>query len=827
MANQNPTQPAGPPELPRFLPLLLLLFVGSGCSALIYEIVWFQLLQLVIGSSAVSLAVLLGTFMGGMCLGSLGLPRMISRRRHPLRVYALLELGTGIAGVVVLFVMPYVDRLYISNVVPGLPGILLRGAVVAVCLLPPTLLMGATLPAIARWIEATPRGVSWLGFFYAGNIAGAVLGCLTAGFYLLRVYDMATATYVAATINGAASLIALELANLTPYRPSSAEAPAGPVPRVPALWSVYLTIALSGLSALSAEVVWTRLLSLMLGPTVYTFSIILAVFLTGLGIGSALGSFLARAAARPRLALGVCQMLLAAAIAWAAFMLAHSVPYWPIDPALSSSPWFNFQLDLLRCGWVIFPATCLWGASFPLALASVASRQQDAGRLVAGVYAVNTVGAVVGAVTCSLFLIPRFGTQQAQRVLIAISALAALLMLVPQFWPSRAQTASGAASNTFRRGIAAWASLTALIAVAALLAWSVSGVPWGLVADGRSLLTAGRQSDVIFVGEGMNASVAVSETVLGDRHFHISGKVEASTVPADMRLQRMLGHVPALLHPKPRSVLIVGCGAGITAGSFVLYPDVEKIVICEIEPLVPSVAAMFFDGPNNGVLEDPRVQVVCDDARHYLLTTQDQFDIITSDPIHPWVKGSATLYTQEYFELCRRHLNPGGLVTQWVPLYESTADVVESEIATFFAVFSAGIILENNDEGLGYDLVLLGIPAGTKIDLDQVQSRLDQPEHAGAAESLNEVELDGALSLFKSYLGRASDLQPWLEGAEINRDRNLRLQYLAGMSLNAVQGRAIHDQILSYRKYPEDLFVGSRLRTAALRFVLTHQPAGK
>ncbi len=217
MTVQNPTQATSSLGSGRFLPLILLLFVGSGCSALIYEIVWFQLLQLVIGSTAVSLGVLLGTFMGGMCLGSLALPRMISARRHPLRVYALLELGTGIIGIAVLFVIPFVDRFYAASAGHGLPGILLRGAVCAACLLPPTLLMGATLPAIARWVETTPEGVSWLGLFYGGNIAGAVCGCLAAGFYLLRVYDVATATYVAAGINGTVALIGLVLAAVTPH----------------------------------------------------------------------------------------------------------------------------------------------------------------------------------------------------------------------------------------------------------------------------------------------------------------------------------------------------------------------------------------------------------------------------------------------------------------------------------------------------------------------------------------------------------------------------------------------------------------------------------
>ena len=191
---------------------------------LIYEVVWLQLLQLVIGSTAVSLGVLLGTFMGGMCVGSLLLPRLVSGRRHPLRVYALLELGIGAIGLVVLFGMPYVEQVYARYAGHGPAGILLRGAVAGVCLLPPTLLMGATLPAIARWVETGPEGVSWLGFFYGGNIAGAVFGCLLAGFYLLRVHDMATATYVAVALNVTVAAIALALA----AAPARYEVPADP-----------------------------------------------------------------------------------------------------------------------------------------------------------------------------------------------------------------------------------------------------------------------------------------------------------------------------------------------------------------------------------------------------------------------------------------------------------------------------------------------------------------------------------------------------------------------------------------------------------------------
>ena len=186
----------------RYLPALLLLFVGSGCAALIYEVVWFQLLQLVIGSSAVSMGVLLGTFMGGMCLGSFLLPRYIGRDRHPLRIYAYLELGIALCGVVILIGMPLLNSVYVTvSGGAGVFGIIMRGVAAAICLLPPTLLMGATLPAISRWVESTPEGVSWLGFFYGGNIAGGVLGSLLAGFYLLRVYDLAVATFVAVALN--------------------------------------------------------------------------------------------------------------------------------------------------------------------------------------------------------------------------------------------------------------------------------------------------------------------------------------------------------------------------------------------------------------------------------------------------------------------------------------------------------------------------------------------------------------------------------------------------------------------------------------------------
>ena len=774
----------------RFCAVLLILFAASGCSALIYEIVWYQLLQLVIGSTAISLGVLLATFMGGLCAGSLALPRVAAaRKRHPLELYGFIELGIGACGVLVLVLMPLLDSVYTAAVSHGLPSVLLRAMVCAICLLPPTLLMGASLPAASRWLQTTPEGVSWLGLLYGANTVGAVFGCLLAGFYLLRVHDMTVATAAAAVINAAAGLASLSLARrtargATPETASSA----------PGYGPVYLAIALSGACALGAEVVWTRLLGLMFGATVYTFSIILEVFLIGIGIGSGVGSLASRAV-RPRIALGVCQMLLAAAVAWTAFLLARSLPYWPINPLLSKSPWYTFQLDLARAMWTILPAALLWGATFPLALAAAARPKEDPGGLVGRVYAANTGGAIVGALAFSIALIPWIGTQGSERVLIMLAAVAALAMLAPAAAERRAK-----------------AGMLALVATSAFVAWlaySVADVPGTLIAYGRRMLINLNRSKILYSGEGMNSSIAISQWDDGAIQFHVSGKVEASTEPYDMRLQRMLGHMPALLHPNPRSVLVVGFGAGVTAGSFVLHPEVQRIVICEMEPLIPPVATQYFGRENYNVMHDPRVQIVYDDARHFVLTTREKFDIITSDPIHPWVKGSATLYSKEYFDLVKQHLNPGGIVTQWVPLYESDGETVKSEIATFFGAFPTGTIWGNESGGAGYDTVMLGQSETPRIDAEQMQQRLDRSDYARVKLSMANVGFVSAISMLSTYAGQAADLRPWLAGAEINRDGNLRLQYLAGLALNYSLEGAIYTEILTYRRFPGSLFAGS------------------
>jgi spermidine synthase len=292
--------------------------------------------------------------------------------------------------------------------------------------------------------------------------------------------------------------------------------------------------------------------------------------------------------------------------------------------------------------------------------------------------------------------------------------------------------------------------------------------------------------------------------------------VQASSEPQDMRLQRMLGHLTTLVPKSAKTVVVIGCGAGVTAGAVSIDPAVEHETIAEIEPLVPKVVSTYFAEHNFDVVRNPKVNIHVDDARHFLFTTKQKFDAITSDPLDPWVKGAAMLYTREFFELAKSRLNPGGIMTLFVQLYESNTEAVKSEIATFFEAFPKGMIFANTYNGAGYDLVLLGQAEGTTINLDEMEERLQKPEYAPMKRSLSEIGMYSAVDLFSTYAGSADDMKPWLQDAQINRDRNLRLQYLAGRGLNLYRADTIFAEMLPFAKDPVGVFSGSEAAMSSL-----------
>jgi spermidine synthase len=556
-------------------------------------------------------------------------------------------------------------------------------------------------------------------------------------------------------------------------------------------FDVLIAIALSGFNALAAEVVWTRYLGLAFGATVYTFAIVLAVFLIALGVGSGLGAVITRLSGRPARALGWCQLATAMGILWSAWVLADVLPRLP-DATVSADIWAVFRVDFVRALFAIPFAPLLWGASFPLAVAAAGTGRDDAAEVVGVIYGANTMGAIAGALGVSMLLIPGVGSQHTQQLMVGLAVVAGTVLLWRRYRGRVRVLAGGAAC------------------LAALGAVLVPPVPGLLVAYGRHAANWQEHAgEIVYVGEGMHASVAVSRTADGVLNYHNAGKVQASSQPADMRLQRMLGHLTTLMPARPKSILVIGCGAGVTAGAVSVNPTVEHVTIVDIEPLVPRVAARYFAGVNHDVLNNPKVRVVADDARHYLQTTTDTFDAITSDPLDPWVKGAATLYTREFFDVVRRHLNPGGVMTLYVQLFESSSAAVKSEMATFFAAFPEGLIFGNTFEGHAIDTVLVGPVEAPNIWVDEIEAVLRQPAFAPVDSSLTQIALFGAADLFGNYAGRARDLKGWLSDAQITHDRDLRLQYLAGLGLNEHGGDDIYREMLSYRAYPDDLFVAS------------------
>jgi len=388
------------------------------------------------------------------------------------------------------------------------------------------------------------------------------------------------------------------------------------------------------------------------------------------------------------------------------------------------------------------------------------------------------------------------------QALIAVSAVAALLMLT-----------SDASQGNLRFGL----TMLGVMAVTGILLTTVPALSGDFVAYGRFVPTMAGQSDVIYLGEGMMAFVAVSKRPDGSLKYHNAGKVQASSDPADMRLQRMLGHLTTLIPKDPKNFMVIGFGSGITAGAVSLEPRLEHATVIEIEPLVPEFVASHFNDYNFNVASNPKVAIEIDDGRHFLMTTDQKFDGITSDPLDPWVKGSAALYTREFFEAAKARLNPGGVVTQWMQLYQTNEEAVKSEIATFFEVFPTGSIWVNNIDGQGYDLILMGQLEPTRIDIDALSRRVGSPEYQAVATSLREIKFYSSTDLLATFAGQAVDFRPWLADAAINTDRNLRLQYLAGFGLNLYRADQIYRKMVAFGpKMPREMFTGSQESLDAL-----------
>jgi spermidine synthase len=655
--------------------ILYLIFFLSGATGLVYEVIWVRLTGLVFGNTSHAISVVLGAFMAGLALGSWWLGRKADRVGSPLRFYGLLEIGIGVSASLVPLAFRSLDSLYwtlapsLENI-PGGDG-LVRFLTSFLVLILPTFLMGGTLPVLARFFtEAVQEVQRKVGVLYALNTFGAAFGTLSAALFFVPRLGNTRSTMLIAVTNVAIGVFVILM---DARRPRESRAPeqeifsyvTAPVGSLRTDKLVLATLAMSGFVSMIYEVAWTRALTAMIGSSTYAFSIMLVTFLVGIALGSSM-AVKWRRAVNLRV-LGLTQ--LGIAVGAVLFLLGYlAAPY--ILVALLRALSYSFPAVLtsqfLLCAALMIFSTICMGAAMPVASQLYSNKLTVLGKSIGSVYSVNTLGAIAGSLAAGFLLLPLLGTERTILAGLFVNAAMAALIL----------SAPGADR---RLNLAKWSAL-ALLLVAALsmrgqVFWKQDALDRGILVYARSFdqrpeLKIGehyQDTDVVYFRDGNNATISVrkGEDYVGLR---TNGKVDASN-KADMLTQLMIGYLPVLYHPAPRSTMIIGYGGGVTVGATTAFPEVEEIDCLEIEPAVIGAGKQFAEF-NRKSYENPKVHIIYNDARNHMNVTRKRYDVIISEPSNPWIAGVASLFTAEFYERAAQVLKQDGVFAQWIQLYE-------------------------------------------------------------------------------------------------------------------------------------------------------------
>lgn len=751
--------------------LLWFLFFLSGLAGLVYQILWVRELVLVFGATTFAIATVLSSFMGGLALGSHLFGKHADRLVSPLRVYAFLEIGIGLYALIIhsLFgaLIPVYQILWEKLHLSFYSFSILRFFFVSLILLFPTACMGGTLPLLAshaaRRDQSSSTVVAKIGGLYAINIAGAVLGVLLSSFLFLPTLGTARTTFLAASLNiligAGAFFLSLQMDKSTPPL-SYATTTMDLSPKRSTQKVLLVTFALSGLAAMVYEVVWTRLLTQILGSTIYSFATLLATFLLGLAAGSAFFSYFSRRLKQPIVTLGVIQCGIGL-LAFTGEYLFGRLPtiFLGLVSFLHSEPQYLPAAKFLIAALVMFPATFLMGAVFPVTLRLLMAQTMAAGKVVGRAYAYNTMGTIVGSFLAGFVLLPLLGIQLSILLAVTLNLGLSLLLLLTAPEPTRLRT---------------WVTAGTL---AVITLGILHGPSWNPLSLSSGIFGKSRAMDLLFYKEGLNATVTVAEHPTLDPMPHltlaIDGKANASTA-GDMPTQILVGQLPLLLSPQPEKALVIGLGSGITLGSITQHP-LKEIVTVELEPAVVE-GSHYFDAFNSKPLEDPRVRLLVDDARNYLLVTQEKFDIIVSEPSHPWRSGSAKLFTKEFFELGRSHLNPNGIFTQWIHFYGIKPRELKGVIRTFHTVFPEILVFYT----AAGDLILLGGMAPFQIDPIEIGRRMSVPR---VMFELSRIKVTSVYDLFGHFILGTKEVEAYIGPGPLNTDDDTFVEFQTPKSL--------------------------------------------
>jgi len=802
----------------RVNPLILVFLLLSGSCGLIYEIVWMKMLTLVIGNTVFAITTVLAAFMGGLALGSHLAGRLEDRIRQPLKTYGLLEGGIGVYAlllpVLIAGTEPFFRIVYQNIGTSFYIFILLRFVICGILLLVPTILMGATLPVLSKYFVANPSHIGGaVGLLYGVNTLGAVLGSFAAGFVLIPALGISLTIYTAALTNIliAAAIFWLFKDSGLPELPVSKNQVSAdkqkqkaveeiiPENQRAAARVVMAAIGISGLAAMIYQIAWTRVLLLSMGSSVYAFSLIVTAFISGLALGSlAITRFIDRAKD------GVLILaLLQGAIGLSALTILQMLGNLPIFVAqfLFDSPRSFQYIQLVEFAVIfglILTPTLMMGATVPVAVKICTKNVRQVGKFFGNVYAINTLGAIIGSFAAGFILIPWLGARNSLLIAVTMNILTAGILFLRASTPALSRRVAGAVAT----------ALIALVIWYPLTAWNAAILTSGpyLYTDRyrevsatkkinlRVAMQEGRQP--LFFKEGLHAVVAVEKTIEGDRTLRVNGKNDASA-KSDAATQLMCGHLPLLLHQDTKDVLVIGLGSGMTIGAVQRYA-VKTVDVVEIEPAVVE-ASRYFKDFTGDPLNDPRVNLIVADGRNHLAFTSRQYDVIISEPSNPWVSGQANLFTRESFELAKKHLKKGGVMCQWVQAYSMSAVDFQTIVHTFNTIFPHVTVWEAS---FGGDYLLIGAQQDFKVDYAMFRDHLGEESMRA---DLTRTRTRNLVTFLDKLVMADEAVARYTQGAPLHTDDNARLEYSAPKAL--LQGRStfLMEGLYRFRPQPADM----------------------
>ncbi len=781
-----------PFEVRRIHLALLTCFFLSGATGLVYEVVWTRMAGLVFGNTVYAVTTILAAFFSGLALGSYLLGPVADRAKRHVQLYGLMEIGIGLYGLCTLLLFQIVERIYLTAYQLGRENLLLftlfQFILVFVILVTPTTLMGGTLPVLSRYFVRREAEIGYgVGAIYALNTAGAVVGTVSAGFFLLPIMGVSDTIWMTATLNVGIGLLSLVFSRRLPAFgvEGMVQAPGPPLGagyehgvhvgkvhiRLTAL--VALMFAISGGASMMYEIGWTRALALVLGSSVYAFTTMLATFLIGLAGGSYVFSFLFRHKEElgPRsfgwleICIGVSSLMI--------------LPFFDQLPHLflRMAGLVNFSfgglqvIQFVMSFFVMIIPTLLIGATFPCVVKICTRNIQHLGGKIGTLYAINTFGSIIGSFLGGFFFIPWMGAQNALTLAASLNLAVGAIVVSLSWMEGRA----------WRARLGAIGASAAIILAFLIPRWDPHLMASGVAIYGKNYLAStkglslnelARRGDLLFFREGLNATISVHQVGKG-RFLRTNGKTDASNA-LDMHTQLMSGHIPLFLHQKPETALIIGMGSGVTAGAVARHP-VKRIEVVEIEPAVVEAAA-FFAPENHDVLQDPRLHMVIGDGRNFLLSTPTLYDVIISEPSNPWINGVANLFTLEFYQAAKARLAPEGIMCQWIQVYGILPHDLRMVIKTFQKVFPYTTIWQTARG----DFLLIGTPRSLTVDLHRWGQVAARP---GVLDDLRSVGFESAEAVLADFILGEDDVARFARIAEINTDDLPLLEFSAPVSL--------------------------------------------